>query len=379
VKLGGRILLAVSLVANAVALYEWATVSPPEVETPSEVSVAMPTQRQQAEGIAVGDAHAYLQALLARGLTLEETKPLVLARLMVESARAGSSERADEYWRSGYALAAAEGLRSRVAAADHVRERLLELYGSGARTDAVFASLFEPLDGRYAFLAPEQRLVLQKLQLARQVQQAKGTPAKPAPVAATVTRQPASRMSATLEASQELRAALGADAALQYLYRFSPLADQLRAARLDLSGAEFRDAFATLLQFEAAAADPQAFTRTRAALRAALGDARFTRLWAARDPLFDAIAAAGGQQGLADAGILAAYAVFNDAQDGLAATVNRFASVDPQRAAAELMRIQQDLQQRVASVVGQDAAEALVRAAAHFSVSMQQTSTHLRE
>jgi hypothetical protein len=272
-----------------------------------------------------------------------------------------------------------ENLRQRVATADRARARVLDLYGSQARRDPVFAPLFEPLDARYAFLASEQQLALQKLQLDSQLKLSKAAPAKSASGPANAAEPATARVSATAQASQELRAALGSDAAFGYLYRFSPLAEQLRSANIDLSATDFHSAFAALLHFETAG-DPQAFTRTRDALRGALGDARFTKLWATRDPLFRVIAAEGRQQGLADGVISSAYALFNDTQDKLATAADRFASLDPQRAAAELHGIQQDMQQRLASLVGQDAAQALVRASTRFSISLQPTSsTNLRE
>ena len=372
-RLGARIAFAASLAANAVALY---LLVPESVSVIAVPTLAPTVTVSPLAAAPEGDVRAYLDALLARGLTLEETKPLVLARLMAEPAPQNQRNGADDYWRSGYAAAAVEHVRQRVAAADRVRARLLELFGSQARRDSVFAPLFEPLDARYAFLASEQQVVLQKVQLDRQSKLA-SVPAKPAPLG-TNAAEPA-QVSPTVQASQELRAALGADAALQYLYRFSPLAEQLRSANIDLSAADFRSAFAALMQLESAA-DPHAFTRTREALRAVLGDTRFTKLWAARDPLFGVLAAEGRRHGLADGAIAAAYAVFNDTQDRLAAVADRVASLDPQHAAGEMRGIQQDMQQRLASLVGQDAADALMRASARFSISMQQTSsTNLRE
>jgi len=376
VKLTARIAFAVSLAANVVALCLLSPTSP-RVDAPL-VSVTA-RESPDVDSVATGsDVGAYREALLGRGLTFEETKPLVLAWLLTESARASRSNESDDYWRSAYAVAAVEKVRRRAAAADQVRAELIALYGPQASLDPVFAPLFMPLDDRYAFLQSEKQLALQKLQFDRQSKQARSALTKPAPAA--LESSVSARESATAQAWQELRAGLGAEAALEYLYRFSPLADQLRSANIDLTDVEFRGAFATLLQFETAAADPQTFTRTREALRTALGDERFTRLWAARDPLFGVIAGAGRQQGLADGAIVAAYAVFNDAQDRLAAAADRFAAVDPPRAAAELRGVQQDMQQRLASLVGQDAANALMRASTQFAISMRQTSsTNLRE
>jgi hypothetical protein len=376
VRLGARIAFAVSLAANATALYLLVPESVPVVDAPLALAPSAPPPAAVSEA---GDAHAYLEALLARGLSREETKPLVLARLLAESANANDSRAASEYWRSDYSVAVIEGGGRRIAAADRVRATLLGVYGPSARRDPVFASLFAPLDTRYAFLASEQQLALQKLQLERLLAQAKSPPAGAAPPPTSVGGA-SSRASVTAEVLQDVRSRLGSSAALEYAYRFSPLAEQLRSAGLELSGAEFRIAFDALLQFETTAADPRSFARTRESLRSTLGEARFTRLWAARDPYFGVIAAAGRQHGLADGTVLAAYAIFNDSQDRFAAVADRYATADPPSAGAELHRVQDDMRQRLAALVGEDAATALLRATARLSVSTQSPSTtNLRE
>ena len=374
--LGARIAFAASLAANAVALYLLAPEPLPVVDAPP-VALTVPASPRAAPSER-GDVHAYFEALLARGLSREETKALVLARLLAESASANDPRTASEYWRSGYSVAAVEGVGLRVAAADRMRAELLALYGPSARRDPLFESLFAPLDARYAFLASEQQLALQKLQLERLLAQAK-SPAAAGPPPSSADGA-SLRASVTADALQDVRARLGSSAALEYAYRFSPLAEQLRSASIDLSGAEFRGAFDALLQFETAAGDPRSFARTRESLRNMLGETRFTRLWAARDPYFGVIAAAGRKHGLADGMVLAAYAIFNDSQDRFAAAADRYAGVDPQSAGPELRRVHDDMRQRLAALVGEDAATALIRATARLSVSMQSpSSTNLRE
>jgi hypothetical protein len=374
VRLGARILFAVSLAGNAVALYLLAVPAPPPVVPLAKLSPSpMPKPAPVTHG--AGDVHAYLEALLARGLTLEETKPLVLVRLVSEAMPAAASHAADEYWRPRYTAASLERLRDRFAAAERVRALLLALYGPQARGDAAFRPLFEPLDARYAFLESGHQLALQKYQLERLLARASAPQAGPTPG----VPQPASGAGAAVQ-RRELDARLGKDAALQYLYRFSQLAEQLRAADIDLSQAEFRDSFAALLELEEAGADSASFVRVRASLRAALGDSRFTRLWAVRDPLFGVIAAAGRRHTLPEQTVLAAYAVVNDAQDRLAAAAARYAALDPARAGDEMRDIQADTQQRLASLVGDDVARALLGATTEFSVAMRrQSSTNLRE
>jgi len=224
VKLGARIAFAVSLAANVSALTLLSAWTQPG---DAPVVLAVPSPARVVPAQTGGDVLAYREGLLARGLSLEETKPLVLAWLMAELAQVDRGSGADDYWRSDYTIAAIENVRQRVAAADRVRARLLELYGTQARREVVFAAVFEPLDARYAFLAPEQQIALQKLQLDRQLKLIKSAPAKSAPVPASAAEPATGHVSATVQVSQELRAGLDAEAALQYLYRFSPLAEQL--------------------------------------------------------------------------------------------------------------------------------------------------------
>jgi hypothetical protein len=374
VKLGARIAFGMSLVANVAGLYlllpqSAAVTDAPPAELPLTEAPAAPPA-------AALDARGYRDALLARGVSPEETKPLVLARLTEGLALSADPRAADEYWRSTYTEAAAESLGRRVAAEERVRATLLDLYGAPARRDPVFAPLFAPLDSRYAFLTSEQQLALQKLQIERLLVRAKTAPSSPSPLG---SQRPPAGASATAAVLEDLRARLGPAAATEYAYRFSPLAEQLRSAGVELSNAEFRGAFEALLTFESAT-DAQTFAQTRAALRSLLGDARFTQLWAARDPFYATLVAAGRQQGLADGAVLAAYAIFNDAQDRFAAVAHRYEGVDPERAGTEAREIQQDVQQRLVALLGEEAATAMSRATAHLSVSLQQpSSTNLRE
>jgi hypothetical protein len=172
-----------------------------------------------------------------------------------------------------------------------------------------------------------------------------------------------------------LSARLGPEAALQYLYRFSPLAEQLRLADLGLSEAEFRQAFAALLELETAPGDPPTFGAARASLRRMLGDARFTRLWAARDPLFGVFEHVGKQHSLADSAVLSAYEIFNDAQDRLAETAARYAGVDSVRAGEAMRGVQTDMQQRLAGLVGDEAASAFLSATAQAAAAMREQSS----
>jgi hypothetical protein len=81
VKLGARIAFAASLAANVAALYLLFE-EPPSVHAP--MALAAPAAQRVGVVQTGADVVAYRETLLARGLALEETKPLVLARLMAE-------------------------------------------------------------------------------------------------------------------------------------------------------------------------------------------------------------------------------------------------------------------------------------------------------
>jgi hypothetical protein len=86
VKLGARIAFAASLAANVAALYLLFE-EPPSVHAP--MALAAPAAQRVGVVQTGADVVAYRETLLARGLALEETKPLVLARLMAELERVG--------------------------------------------------------------------------------------------------------------------------------------------------------------------------------------------------------------------------------------------------------------------------------------------------
>jgi len=99
-----------------------------------------------------------------------------------------------------------------------------------------------------------------------------------------------------------------------------------------------------------------------------LGDDRFTRLWAAQDPLFSVIQRVARDQGLSDERTLSVYEVFNDSQDAFAEAARRF-DFEPELAANGLRAIQTNMEQRLAGLVGEEVAQVFIRAQSQVSIT----------
>ena len=96
-------------------------------------------------------------------------------------------------------------------------------------------------------------------------------------------------------------------------------------------------------------------------MREALGTQRFERVWAARDPTFEALVQAGDQLGLDGAAVQSAYSVINDTQERLLALAAQ-GGLDGARSADVIRGISAEERQRLEDLLGTDAAGRLLRA-----------------
>jgi hypothetical protein len=282
-----------------------------------------------------------------------------LARLEDELL-AAAREAARGYWRTGepYELAYAAAV---LDGQDRIRGELIAAYGPAARSDRAFSRLFRPLDPLYSFLSSEQQLAVQRLRFERQrlLQSAGGGGAaeQRGAAAAAAARNAATRY------LQALEALLEPATLFEFLLRDSMLAEQLRASGVELSEAEFRQAFALLQDFEQSGADIGAVLTAREALRQLLGSRRFSALWAMRDPFHARLEAAAARHELDAATLDAAYELTVEFQDATLGAVAR-AGNDPERAAAEVARLAAEERGRLARIVGEAAAADMLEARA---------------
>jgi hypothetical protein len=314
----------------------------------------------------------YYQTLLARGLSDDEAKVLVLASLETY-ARGRAVDVPPAYWQGNQESRLASA--SRLAAElDHARAALIEVFGRGIERDATFARVFRPLDPAFSFLSSAQQVAIQKLKLEQQV---KMTSALTGPALGVVAQlQPASpgggRSAAT--AAEDLAASLAAvlepKALYEYLLRDSALANQLRRSRVDFTELEFREAFAVLSRLEESSSDPGVYASARDSLRALLGGRRFAALWAGRDPLFGALQRAAEKHALEEETVLSVYELFNDHQDSLLEVTQ--SAGDGERQIQSLRQARTRLEERLSGLVGADAAADIERSYAHQATRLSQ-------
>jgi hypothetical protein len=319
-----------------------------------------------------GDSTNYYEDLLSKGLTVDETKPLVLAALRAR--RADPPEPTDKFWQRDFTVVSLDNEFARIAVDDDVRARLIEIYGPNAPRDNALRPIFLPLDHRFGFLSSEQQLALQRYQIDRQRTRAAGPLERPALSSTQSMPQNATQSRGTSDLERELASFLGPDGAREYLYRFSPLAEQVRSADVASSEAQFRKAFDTLLRMESIR-DPKSYRAARETLRTEFGRDGFTRLWATRDPFFSVIERVGQEKAIDHSMMLSAYEIFNDAQDRYAEIASRYIGVDSSRAPEELRSVRDQLERGLSGLVGDEVAKTLLDAQSQFMLDIRKRQT----
>ena len=105
----------------------------------------------------------YHSMLVSRGLSDEEAKTILVARLETE-ARRKAAQPPEPYWQPHDPSRADPTLRL-AAELDRARASLRSVYGSAAERDPVFSQLFRPLDPTFSFLSSSQQIEVQTLKL----------------------------------------------------------------------------------------------------------------------------------------------------------------------------------------------------------------------
>jgi hypothetical protein len=313
----------------------------------------------------------YYEALQSRGLSAQEAKMLLLARLEAR-ARELAIEPPAPYWQSGAGSTLTSALRF-VAELDHARAALVEIFGTDAEHEPTFARLFRPLDPVFSFLSSAQQIAIQRQKLDQHAAVGVG-PAPRALVADPLSRVPSGAIAAQ-ELAEGLATVLEPTALHEYLLRDSPLADQLRRSGVEFTEPEFRATFDVLQSLEQSSPDADVYADARDSLRALLGGRRFAILWGARDPLFSAVRRAGEKHALDEEKVLSVYELFNDHQDALL-EVTRSANGDRQRQIEGLRDAQVRLESRLSGLLGVEVAADIERVYAQQAMALSRNLIH---
>lgn len=326
--------LVVSLVANVV-LAGWLAIGsgPHDSATPGATTALLPK-----------DLHV-------PGAPAQEK--MVALAMLEDSARAAHPVQQGEFWKprtEADEQASADEVEKQL---DAMRAAVIARYGAGAVDDPAFTRLFKPLDTHYPYLSSKSQIALAKLQRQRrQALPASGVmPAGFDPAAAYQREQQFNAALQSVFTPAEYEA---------YQLRESVPARQLRASGAAASEKEFRDAFKALQEMDA---DRSAagYLAGQEKLLGIFGKQRYAQFTATRDPNFAALEGAAAKHQLSRDQTLAAYGAIQEAQMELVrGSVERGNGLA--RSGPDPQQIFQQRDQKVASLVGDDAGRDLVSA-----------------
>ena len=338
--------LAVSVVAN-VTLIGYVALRHTQFSEPVQ-SIEMPAH-------ASASGNVVAPRVASASPHFDPDKALALSRLEQE-ARDANPPPSIEYWRATDDVELAKYEEVVEQQREAMRQQLFAQYGPTASEDPAFNRLFKPLNVTHAYLSSRGQIALARLQRAKRASTYASLGR--APAALVANRDVVLEQQRTFEA--EVRRVLG-DEYAEYQLRHSPLARQLRGMSIIESEREFRDVHAALEQL-GRVASPEVYTRVQGQLRTLLGETRFARFSAARDPGFPAIEAAGARAQLSREQILAAYSVIVRAQDELIATSIRQSTGGASLPRQEVQQILDGRHEEIARLVGDSAATVLLQA-----------------
>jgi hypothetical protein len=275
---------------------------------------------------------------------------------------AGAKRAAARYWVSNgeFEREYQEALR---AAERSIRSELVRIYGADAELDPVFAHLFRPLDPVFSFLTSAQQLAVQQLKLDRESRLQRALRREPVSSGTAMTL-PEGMARPVEEAYQDgLSALLDAKLLFEFQLRDSSVARQLRGSPVDFTEQEFRQVFRIMQALHGSTAGIDGLLAAREELRGILGDGRFARFWAARDPAFAGLQRTADRLAIPEASMLSVYEVLHDFQDRQMRSA-RSASENPARAVEESAALRDEERRAIAGIVGAELADEILRARA---------------
>ncbi len=245
-------------------------------------------------------------------------------------------------WRSDPA-AESQRVEELLGSEHAARAALIDTFGEGVRRSPALWYLFTPLIDRMPELDSDRQIAIYDLER-RFIASAAGDGAR----------------ASFADHLAGVRRTAGDAVALEYALRTSPLAAELRNSGIDLSEQEFRYAYEAL-STGAVAGDGMALVEVRRGLRSRLGDRRFARLWALRDPRFAQLKTVAARFNLHDDKLIAAYAELMDTLDSMFMTVLRGDDAEA-TSQQQLRTLHEGGRRRLTEIVGSSAADAMMRA-----------------
>lgn len=251
------------------------------------------------------DNSSYLQALLTKGLTLQEAQLLVYYRIKQTYFTKPTH---NNYWQ---AASVAQPIVDTLSQARQVRAALLAVFGEAARDNGLFEEAFYPLAYEADYLSSAAQITLFE-QIAKQ--QAKRL--------ALLTQGQDAQLTDLPLATGDPSQILSAPAAFEWKLRQSYLAQRLRDSGVSFTEQSFRTSYkllAPIYDLNATAMLPSGSDLRDAskALQALLGTDDAIRVQAALDPRFPRFKTLAQQQGLTPDQVITAFGIILRAQTEL--------------------------------------------------------------
>lgn len=169
-------LAILSLILNAVFITYYLELVPAQVPTEQHKQLSLERSNQHdlqentkdSRGDLFGTdvLHGYYQKLISQGLSAEQTKPLIFAKLKHQYI-ATITKPNDQFWKH-QPLAQLDYMESLSTGYKRVREKLVSIYGSTILDDPLVTDIFYPMSTQYPFLSSSEQIAVQSMQLEMQ-------------------------------------------------------------------------------------------------------------------------------------------------------------------------------------------------------------------
>ncbi len=345
-------LAILSLILNAVFITYYLELVPAQVPTEQHKQLSLERSNQHdlqentkdSRGDLFGTdvLHGYYQKLISQGLSAEQTKPLIFAKLKHQYI-ATITKPNDQFWKH-QPLAQLDYMESLSTGYKRVREKLVSIYGSTILDDPLVTDIFYPMSTQYPFLSSSEQIAVQSMQLEMQR------------YAVSVQSQGGDVNSRSADRSpQKMLANVLDDRGLkEYQLRTSPMANKMRQSGVEFSETSFRKAYDILLRLNSAR-DSQVVFSARDDLNDLLGDESGLTLWAAIDPVYSLIKRVASKHDVNDGQALYAYELVLVAKKEVSEAAQQRDS-DPQQTVYIVQEILTNLKNQLTEMVGEPAA-----------------------
>ena len=306
-----KYILAISLTANiALIIYTSGFLTKENPISPTEswdktLSNAKKYPLKTLSSYNIEDLKSYVEQLMDQGLTIDQTKPIILAELkniFIHSI----NKPIDDFWVNNPTYQA-DYLEDLTSGYSKLRKKIVDLYGKESISDTVFSDIFYPLQSQYSSLGSSEQIKIQESQIQVQKSYIKSQ-----------SRHASNSRGLNIESSPQkiLERSLDKSTLREYQLRNSPLSNKMRLSGLEFTENTFRSAFDTLYRMQNSGNATEA-SKARKKIFSIFGKESGLLLWSSIDPEFSLIKAIVTKQNANEDQVMLVYDVINSSKSEL--------------------------------------------------------------